>query len=98
MGSLIYPKNTLHCWVSKGKPGNSQNSALPAQTENKDSDCDPSFFVLPTVGHDVFTTFFSFIQGGVQWQHPAQRLQCHVSGLPWGREDIREHDIVCLSF
>lgn len=41
---------------------------------------------------------FSFIQGGVRWQHPAQRLQCHVSGLPRGREDIREHDIVCLSF
>lgn len=39
---------------------------------------------------------FSFIQGGVRWQHPAQRLQCHVSGLPRGREDIREHDIVCV--
>lgn len=55
-----------------------------------------------SVGPDIFKTFFFYYSGWCAVAAPGSKATVsvwgHVSGLPRGREDIREHDTVCLSF
>lgn len=76
--------------------------ALPARKKSETFGCDLFLLFLPAVGPDIFKPLFFFHSGCCAVATPGSKATVsvwgHVSGSPWGREDIKEHDTACLSF